>query len=77
MTIKVIGSRINQYRYVDRLRDNAIYCDTDSVIYIQPRDEPAMIETDVKLVDMNSKLRTSEFIFEFASGGRKNYRAGL
>jgi len=32
------GARIHQYRYLDRLRENAIFCDTDSVLYIQRRD---------------------------------------
>jgi len=31
------GARINLYRYLDRLRENAMYCDTDSVIYVQPK----------------------------------------
>ena len=43
------GGRIHLYRYLDRLRENAIYCDTDSVIYLQPRDETALIETGDKL----------------------------
>jgi len=61
------------YRYLDRLRENAIYCDRNSVIYIQQQDEPALIETGDKLVDMTSELRRSEFISEFVSGGHKNY----
>jgi len=67
------GARVHLYRYLDRLRENAIYCDTDSVIYVQPRDEPALIETGDKLGDMTSELRPSEFISEFVSGGPKNY----
>jgi len=43
------------------------------VIYIQPRDEPALIETGDKLGDMTSELRPSESISEFASGEHKNY----
>jgi len=38
------GTRIHLYRYLDRLGERAIYCDTDSVIYIQPRDEPGLID---------------------------------
>jgi len=67
------GARIHLYRYLDRLRENIIYCDTDSVIYVQPRDEPALIEMGDKLGDMTSELRPSEFISEFVSGGPKNY----
>ena len=43
------------------------------MIYIQPRDEPALIETGDILRDKTSKLRPSEFISEFVSGGPKNY----
>ena len=39
------GARIHLYRYLNRLQENAIYCDTDSVIHIQPRDGPHLIET--------------------------------
>jgi len=39
------GARIHLYRYLDRLRENAIYCDTDTVIYIHQRGEPQLIET--------------------------------
>ena len=82
-TNEVIGAyaieeaRIHLYRYFDRLRENAIYCDTDSVIYIQPRDETALIATCDKLGDMTSELRPSEFISHFASGDPKTTRTGL
>jgi len=48
---------IHLYRYLDRLREKAIYCDTDSIIYIQPSDEPGLIETGDKLADKTSELR--------------------
>jgi len=67
------GARIHLYRFLDRLQERAIYCDTDSVIYIQPKDQPSLIETGDKLGDMTSELRPSEFISEFVSGGPKNY----
>jgi len=51
----------------------AIYCDTGSVIYIQPRDESKLIETGYRLGDMTSELRPTEYISEFVSGGPKNY----
>ena len=51
----------------------AIYCDTDSVIYIQPKDELSLIETGDKLVDTKSELRPSDTISEFVSGGPENY----
>jgi len=43
-TYVTAGARIHHYRYFDRLRENAMYCDTDCVIYIQPRGEPPLIE---------------------------------
>jgi len=65
------GARIHLYRYLDRLRVNAIYCDTDSVILIESKDEPALIETGDKLLDLTSEMHPSEFIYEFVWGGPK------
>jgi len=42
------GMRIQLYRYLDRLRENAMYCDKDCVIHIQPRGEHHLIETGDK-----------------------------
>jgi len=67
------GARIHLYRYLDRLGERAIYCDTNSVIYIKPKDEPNLIETGDKLGDMTSELRSTEYVSEFVSGGPKNY----
>jgi len=39
------GARMHLYRYLDRLGERAVYCDTDSVIYIQLKDEPNLVET--------------------------------
>ena len=61
------GARIHLYNFLDWLQENAIYCDTDSVIFIQP------IATGDKLRDMQSELKPSELIIEFASGGPKKY----
>ena len=42
-TNEVIGAyvtaqaRMYLYRYLDRLEENAMYCDTDFVIYIHPK----------------------------------------
>ena len=50
-TNEVIGAyvtaaaRLHLYSYLGRLRERAVYCDTDSVLFVQPRDEPALIET--------------------------------
>jgi hypothetical protein len=39
------GARNHLYSYIARLKQMALYCDTDSVIYIQTDDQPAHIET--------------------------------
>ena len=33
------GARIHLYGFLNRLQENAIYCDTDSVIFIRPSAE--------------------------------------
>ena len=66
-------ARIHLYRYLDRPQEKAIYCDTDSVIYIQPRDEPKLIETGDRLGIMTYELRPTECVSEFVSGVPKNY----
>jgi len=49
------GARIHLYRFLDRLQEKVIFCDTDSVIYIKPKDERSLIETGDKLGDMTSE----------------------
>jgi hypothetical protein len=66
------GARIHLYRYLDRLQERAIYCDTDSVIYVQPSEGPRLVETGNRLGDMTSELKPSESIVEYVSGGPKN-----
>ena len=39
------GARIHLYGYLDKLQKRALYCDTDSVIYIQPAAESQLVET--------------------------------
>jgi len=67
-TNEVVGAyvtacaRIHLYRYLDRLGERAIYCDTDFMIYIQRKDEPNLIETGDKLGDMTSELRPTLYV---------------
>ena len=65
------GGRIHLYNFHDRLQENAIYFDTDSIIFIQLSGEPCSVATRDKLGDMQSELKPSEFINEFASCGPK------
>jgi len=55
------------------LQKRALYADTDSVIYIQPRDGAALLKTGDCLGDMTSELKLCEYISEFVSGRPKNY----
>jgi len=67
------GARLYLYTFLDRLQERAIYCDTDSVVYVQPREEPALVETGDNLGAMTSELKPSEYMEEFVSGRHKNY----
>jgi hypothetical protein len=67
------GTRIHLYSYLVRLKKMALYCDTDSVIYIQPDDQPALFETGDCLGAMTSELKQGFHIDEFVSGWPKNY----
>ena len=40
-------------------------------MFVQPRDEPALVETGDNLGVITSELRPSEFIEEFFSAGNK------
>jgi hypothetical protein len=62
-----------QYGYLDRLKERALYCDTDSVFYIQPNEGPRLVETGDCLGAMTSELKPDQYIEEFVSGGPNNY----
>ena len=59
------------YSFLDTLQKSTLYTDTDSVLYIQPRDGAALVKTGDYLGDMTSELRPCEYISEYVSGGRK------
>ena len=67
------GARLHLYKYLDTLQERAIYCDTDSVIFVQPSAESPLVETGDNLGAMTSELKPSEYIEEFVSGGPRNY----
>ena len=50
-----------------------MYCDTDSVIFIQPREGLQLVESGDNLGDMTSELNPHEMISQFVSGGPKDY----
>jgi hypothetical protein len=50
------SARIHLYGYFDRLGDRALYCVTDSVIYVQSKDRQPLVQTGDRLVAMTSEL---------------------
>jgi hypothetical protein len=66
------GARIHLDKYLDRLQQGALYCDTDFVIFIQPNYQSALIETGDCLGSMTSELKPGLHIDEFVSGVPKN-----
>jgi len=67
------AARLHLYSYLDRLGERALYCDEDSVLFVEPRDEPALVETGDNLGAMTPELRPFEFIEEYVSGGPNYY----
>ena len=67
------GARIHLYGYLDRLQMRMLYCDTDSVIYIQPIAEIPLVKTGDCPGAITSELKPGFHIEEFVSGGPKNY----
>jgi len=65
--------RMNLYSYLGNLQKRALYTNTDSVIYIQPRDGAPLVNAGDCLGDMTSELKPCEYISEFVRGGPKNY----
>ena len=56
--------------------ESVLYCDTNSVIFIQKVDEPPKVKTGEYLGHLTDDLEefgSGSFIEEFVSGGPKNY----
>ena len=67
------GVRIHPYVYVYMLQKRALYCETDSVIYIQPTAETSLVKTGDCLGALTSELKPEFDIEGFMIGGPKNY----
>ena len=63
------GARIHLFGYLDR---ECLYCDTDSVIYIQPLFDHPLVETGDCLGAMTSELKPGFHVEEFLKGANKN-----
>ena len=64
-------ARLKLYSYLNRLQEQVLYYDTDSVIY-RWRPGQCSIKTGDYLGEMTDEL-DGEHIVEFVSGGAKNY----
>ena len=58
---------------MDKLGERALYCDTDSVVFVQKTDEPPLIECGEAPGDMTAELKANEYISDFVSSCPKNY----
>ena len=67
------SGRMKFYSYLDTLQTRALYTDTESMIFIHPRDGVILVNTGDCLGDMTSELKPCEYISEFVCGGPKNY----
>ena len=61
------------YAYLNKFGERALYCDTDSIIFVQKTDEPPLREYGDALGDITSELNANEYISEFVSDRPKNY----
>jgi len=68
-------AHLKLYEYLRELGESVLYCDTDSVIFIQNEDEAPKVHTGDYLGDLTDELElgSGSFIKEFVSGGPKNY----
>jgi hypothetical protein len=69
-------ARLKLYEYLNRLGQSVLYCDTDSVVYVQKTPEPPKVAIGDYLGDLTDELEeygSGSYIDEFVSGGPKNY----
>ena len=65
-------ARLKSYHYLNRLRDQVLYYDTDSVIFPCKPGQITITLGDY-LGDMTNELNEDDYITEFVSGSAKNY----
>ena len=51
------GGGMHLYAHLDKLRQRTLYCDIDSLIYVQKADEPPLIDCGDELGDMTSEMK--------------------
>ena len=67
------GPRLKLYSNLNDLKESAIYCDTNSVMYVQKCGQPPAVTCEDKMGDMTNELGIDKYIQEFVSGGPKYY----
>ena len=70
-----IEARFKLYEYKSKLRKSVLYCDTDSVVYIQNEDEHSKVVTGDYVGDLTDELEefgSGTYIEGFVSGGTQN-----
>jgi hypothetical protein len=67
-------ARLKLYGYLSKSGMSVLYCNRDSVIYVQKVDEPPKVRLGDYLGDLTDELEfgSGSFIEEFVSGGPKN-----
>ncbi|OXU31805.1 hypothetical protein TSAR_005818 [Trichomalopsis sarcophagae] len=68
--------RLELYKYLEKLGERVLYCDTDSVFYVQPTNKEEIIKTGKFLGEMINELNRygkGSYIREFVSSGPKFY----
>jgi hypothetical protein len=57
-------TRLRLYSYLETFQGRSLYCDNDSVFYVQTNDEPPLITCTDNLGSVESKLGPCEYIQE-------------
>jgi hypothetical protein len=69
-------ARLELYEYLSVLGESVLYCDTDSVIFVQKNNDSPWVKIGDYLGDLTNELEeygSYSFIEQFLSGGPKNY----
>ncbi len=66
-------ARLRLYEALEAYGSRALYCDTDSVIAVQPMDQPRPVHLGSYLGDLQSELDDDEWIVEFVATAPKSY----
>lgn len=65
-------ARLKLYDILESLGERALYCDTDSVIYVSRNDEPDVTVGNY-LGDLTNELENDDYIVEFCAAAPKQY----